>query len=107
MGEVILQDVPFGGEETEVKNPMIRYAFYYEDILLGFLHIRDGLYCYIPEAEGVKKVWDHVPLTREMLDGRDWGKPIPFFQERIENAQRFGIEKCIRYHTDLFVMRML
>lgn len=86
---------------------MIRYAFYYEDILLGFLQIQDGLYCYIPEAEGMKKAREHVPLTHEMLVGRDWGKPIPFFQERIENAQRFGQEKCIRYHTDLFVMKML
>ncbi len=75
--------------------------------MLGFLLIRDGLHRYIPEAEGVKKARELVPLTREMQAGRDWGKPIPFFQERIENARRFGMEKYIRYHTDLFTMRML
>ena len=42
-----------------------------------------------------------------MVDGYPWGKPIPFFKERIDNATRFGMEKCIRYHTDLFLMRMV
>lgn len=86
---------------------MIQYAVFYKDILLGHLYIRDGQHSYVPHDVHVQQVQREVPLPWEMIRGRDWGKPIPFFQERIENAARFGMETCIRYHTDLFLMRMV
>ena len=86
---------------------MIKYEFYFKDVLLGHLYIRDGQHRYVPVAENVQNVQHHVPLTREMICGREWGSPIPFFQERIENAKRFGMETCIRYHTDQFTMQMI
>ena len=86
---------------------MIQYEVFCEDILLGRLEIREGQHRYVPCAENVEQVQRRVPLPWEMVRGRDWGKPIPFFQERIENARRFGTEKRIRYHTDLFDMRMV
>ena len=86
---------------------MVVYEFYYKDILIGHLQIENGLHHYIPIAEAVQPLRERVPLLREMVEGYPWGKPIPFFKERIENATRFGMEKCIRYHTDLFLMRMI
>ena len=86
---------------------MVKYAFYDEDVLLGHLYIKDGQHCYEPVPEAVQALQKKVPLTREMVQGYPWGKPIPFFHERIENAKRFGKEKLIRYHTDLFAMRMV
>lgn len=86
---------------------MIKYEFYYQDVLLGYLEICDGQHRFLPVEEAVAKISREVPLIPEVQHGRDWGKPIPFFKERIENATRFGMEKCIRYHTDLFMMRMV
>lgn len=86
---------------------MVTYAFYYKDILLGHLEIWEGKHRYTPITENVRRVEREVPLIREVIQGYDWGKPIPFFQERIRNATRFGKEKCIRYHTDLYTMRMV
>lgn len=86
---------------------VVTYAFYYKDVLLGYLEIREGKHRYTPITENVRRVEREVPLIREVIRGYDWGTPIPFFQERIRNAARFGKEKCIRYHTDLFTMIMV
>ena len=86
---------------------MVVYEFYYKDILLGHLYIRDGQHCFVPIAENVDQAKQRYPLPWQVERGYEWGKPIPFFKERIENATRFGMEKCIRYHTDLFMMRMV
>lgn len=86
---------------------MVVYEFYYRDTLLGHLYIRDGQHRYVPIAEAVAQVKHTCPLDVVMIRGCEWRKPIPFFYERIENATRFGKEKLIRYHTDLFTMRMV
>lgn len=86
---------------------MVVYEFYYKKILLGHLYIRDGQHRYVPIAENVDQVKRECPLPMVTIRGCEWGRPIPFFQERIENATRFGMEKDIRYHTDLFRMRMV
>ena len=86
---------------------MIKYEFYWKNVLLGHLYIRDGQHRFAPIAEAVDQVRQGCPLPWEVERGYEWGKPIPFFKERIENATRFGMEKCIRYHTDLFTMLMV
>lgn len=86
---------------------MIKYEFYWKNVLLGHLYIRDGQHRFVPIAETVDQVRQRCPLPWEVVRGREWGKKIPFFQERIENATRFGKEKLIRYHTDEYVMRMV
>ena len=86
---------------------MVIYEVSYDDVLLGHLYIKDRQHHYVPIPEAAEDLRHKVPLIREMIHGYPWGKPIPFFQERIENATRFGKERLIRYHTDLFAMRMI
>lgn len=86
---------------------MIIYEFYCRDVLLGHLYIQNKQHRYIPIPENVGEMEKKYPLDRVMIHGYEWGKPIPFFQERIENATRFGKEKLIRYQTDEFLMRMI
>lgn len=86
---------------------MIKYEFYWKNVLLGHLYIRNKQHCFVPIPENISKMEKKVPLPWEVVRGREWGKKIPFFQERIENATRFGKEKLIRYHTDEYVMRMV
>lgn len=86
---------------------MTEYEVYQKDVLIGILQIENGLYRYLPVFEAVQALQDKVPLTSEMIRGYPWGKPIPFFKERIENAARFGEKACIRYHTDAFVIRLV
>ena len=87
---------------------MVVYEIYYKDILLGHLYIRDGQHRYIPIVETIEvAVRCRAFLFREVIQDYQWGKPIPFFQQRIENAKRFGMEKNIYRHTDNYVMRMV
>lgn len=86
---------------------MITYEVYCRDILLGILSIREGQHRFDPVPENVRKLENVVPLLVEIARGRDWGKPIPFFYTRIENAKRFGTEALIRSHTDDFIMRRI
>ena len=60
-------------------------------------------YKYTPNEEAVKSIKDEVSLIHEMLEGSEWRDPIPFFKERIDNAQRFSSD-VISYHTDFFKM---
>ena len=86
---------------------MIRYAIYCKEIQIGILEIQNGLYRYTPDFENVEKVKYEIHLIHEMLQKSDWRKPIPFFEERIYNASRFGTEDNIKYHTDPFRMIMI
>ncbi len=83
---------------------MISYKIFYEDILIGFLDIKEGLYKYTPEFDGILKIKSKVSLIPEMLVKSDWQTPIPFFQNRIKNATKFSNQNDITTHTDLFRM---
>lgn len=86
---------------------MTKYEVSYRDTLLGHLYIQNGQHCYIPIAQAVEEIRRKAPLPWEMVQGYPWGKPIPFFQERIESAKRFGMEAYICRQTDYFVMKMV
>ena len=86
---------------------MTEYEVYWKDIPLGVLQIKDGMHRFLPVLEAVQALQDKVPLPHEIARGYPWGKPIPFFEERIENAARFGEKAYIRSHTDAFIMRMI
>ena len=85
---------------------VVKYEIRYRDTLIGWLFIRNGLHRYVPDPEGVAQVRKIAPLSRVMTEGCEWGRPIPFFQERIVAATRFGRERFISMQTDYFVMRM-
>ena len=86
---------------------MVRYAIYCKEIQIGILEIQNGLYRYTPDFENVDKVKNEIHLIYDMLHKSDWQKPIPFFEERICNASRFGREDDIWYHTDCFRMKII
>ena len=82
----------------------MKYNVLYKDVEIGVLEINAvGQHKYTPNYEGVSQIKDEVSLIREMLVASDWRNPIPFFSERIENAQKFNL-RVIRYQTDFFKM---
>ena len=84
---------------------MKKYEIFYKEILIGMLEIRDdGKHKYTPNMKGVEIAKTQVSLIHEMLEASDWRDPIPFFQNRIDNAKRFSTENNISYHTDSFRM---
>lgn len=82
----------------------MKYQVLYKEVEIGVLEINAvGQHKYTPNHEGVRQIENEVSLIREMQVASDWRDPIPFFSERIENAQRFNL-RVISYQTDLFKM---
>lgn len=82
------------------------YETYYKDVFLGVLIADRELrkHKFIPDAEGVCAACGEVWLIPEISEGTpDFVSEIPFFQNRLMNMQRLGLEE-IRYHTDYFVI---
>ena len=80
------------------------YQVFYKDVEIGLLEVNEqGQHRYVVNSEAVNKIKDEVPLIPEMLNGTEWGEPIPFFKERLENGSRFDLT-VIQYHTDFFRM---
>lgn len=83
----------------------MKYEIYCKNTLIGVLEVRDdGQHKYTPDKKGVEVAMKEVSLSHEMLTESDWREPIPFFQNRIDNATRFSDGKIIGYHTDPFKM---
>ena len=83
---------------------IVKFLIYCKDIEIGLLEVNEkGQHKYTPNEEGVARVKDEIHLIHEMLKKSDWRNPIPFFEERIENASRFSLD-VISYHTDSFKM---
>lgn len=83
------------------------YEVYWKDTYIGKLTVDNavGKYSYEPDPEGVEKVKEETFLLVEMVKGTDgFVEPIPFFQERLYNMKRNGLDE-IRYHTDYFLIK--
>lgn len=82
----------------------MKFKVLYKEVEIGMLEINAvGQHKYTPNHEGVRQIENEVSLIREMLVASQWRDPIPFFSERIENAQKFNL-RVIGYQTDLFKM---
>lgn len=83
----------------------MKYTVFCEGTEIGVLEINDdGQHRYTPNSKGVEAVKDKVALIHEMQVKTEWGNPIPFFKNRLENAARFNREEEVYSHTDLFRM---
>ncbi len=84
---------------------MKKYTIFYNDIKIGLLEINENnQYKYTPDRDGVEKVKDSISIFYEMMVESDWGKPIPFFENRLKDAERFSQEDEIANQTDPFRM---
>lgn len=77
------------------------YNVFHGNVKIGRLEINEeGKHRYTPDENGVKSVADDVPLSHELLEASDWREPIPFFQVRLEDAERFGRTDKVTTHRD-------
>lgn len=82
---------------------MKKYKIFYKNVKIGVLQINDkGQYKYTPDQVGTEQVKDNISIFYEMLVESDWRDPIPFFENRIKDAERFDQEKNISNQTDSF-----
>ena len=87
---------------------MTTYAIYCYDIRIGTLQIDDeGRHRYTAERKGVEQLSGRMSLPYEMTHDQEWGEPIPFFKNSIEDAHRFGREDYITSFTNPFKMRLI
>lgn len=83
----------------------MKYIVFYKNTKIGVLEINDkNQHKYTPDKNGVQEVKDCISIFYEMLVESDWREPIPFFENRINDAKRFSQEKDIRNQTDPFRM---
>ena len=86
---------------------MEQYELFYRGFFIGVLTVENGTgkHHYEPIPEGVSKVQNMTSLTREMREGTDgYVTPIPFFENRLRNMKRFGLDE-INYQTDYFLLK--
>lgn len=87
---------------------MLKYVILCKNIKIGILEINDnGQHKYTPDTSGIDAIKNEVPLLNDLLHETDWRSPIPFFENRIEDAKRFSKEKDIQNHTDPFRMILI
>jgi len=87
---------------------MIRYRIDCHDITIAYLEIKDGMHRCIPVPEGLEHPdVQKVSIPYELKEGQDWGGPIPFLQNKINDAVRFGRENNIGSFTDPFRLVMI
>lgn len=83
------------------------YELKFKDTFLDILTVdtATGQYAFEPDFAGVDAVKEETFLIVEITKGtQGFVPPIPFFQNRIMNMKRAGLE-IIRYHTDYFVLQ--
>lgn len=86
---------------------MEQYEVFYRDILIGILTVdrSTGLHRYEPEEAGLSAVQGIILLDHDLRTGTPgFVRPIPFFQNRLKNMERFGLRE-INYQTDFFTIR--
>lgn len=79
---------------------VIKYNVYYKDVRIGRLYINEeGQYKYVTEAEGIEKIEkaEDIRIIADARNNRDWGAPIAFFDNRIENCKKFGETEKVKY----------
>ena len=78
---------------------IIHYQVYWKDNLIGDLFIQNHQYKYVPHDETIQQVRKFAFLLEETMTARDWGKPIRFYQQMLENCSRFE-GRSIGYHNN-------
>lgn len=83
-----------------------RYKVFFKDTLLGILEVdENNKHKFTTNEEGVNAAKEETVLIVEIVNGTDgFVDPIPFFENRLKNAERLGLDE-IRYHTDYFVIK--
>lgn len=87
---------------------MIMYQLFYREHFIGILEVNpENKYKFTPDKEGVNRAKEITSLTKEMMEGTDgFVDPIPFFQNRLMNMKRNGLDR-INYQTDFFLLKKI
>lgn len=88
---------------------MIKYKVYYKDQCIGRLYINeDDQYKYVADEKKIEEVEknQNVCIYADARNTRDWGEPIAFFDNRIENCKRFGMVDKVKYpNSDYYFIK--
>ena len=87
---------------------MVTYKVYYKKTSIGILCISDeGKHKYISNKENIEKIekTSDICIIPDAKKDRDWGEPIMFFENRITNCKRFGIEDIVKYPNSEYYLK--
>ena len=85
-----------------------KYRIDCKEIPVAILEMSEGKHKCTPILEGLlNPEVQQVSIPHEIESGQDWGEPIPFFANKINNAERFGREETIGSFTDPFRMVLI
>lgn len=86
---------------------MIKYDICFKKLTIGKLFINEqGQYKYVVNADAVAEAEKEDTIFAVVKNNRDWGDPIPFFNERIGNCKKFGQEDKVAYpNSDYYFIK--
>jgi len=88
---------------------MLKYTVYYKSQSIGRLYINDqGQYKYVADEKSIEEVEkkENICIYADARRSRDWGEAIAFFDNRIANCKRFGMEDTVKYpNSDYYFVK--
>ena len=88
---------------------MVKYNVFYREYHIGNLYINeDNQYKYVVDEKNIEEAEnkENVCIVADVRKTRDWGEPIAFFDNRIENCKRFGQVDMVKYpNSDYYFIK--
>ena len=106
----------FYRDETEIVETIenaldndraIQFHVCYDQYILGDLYIKGDQHKYVPREDAVCQAEEKAFLVDECCVYRNWGEPIVFFQQMIENCCRFPGRGWIGYQTGRYRLEIV
>lgn len=83
-----------------------KYVVKYKNKKIGELTVKEGVYVYIPDTEKIASLEKTGEKILNLLKEEKTEKTIPFFESRIRNCKRFGVDE-MGYHTDCYSLALI
>lgn len=85
----------------------IQFCVLWEDDIIGTLYIKGPQHKYVPDKDMIQELEKKAFILKELAEPQDWGRPIPFLQQMIDNCLRFPEGGWIGYQTSHFSLELL
>lgn len=82
-----------------------KYVVKYKNEKIGELTVKEDTYVYIPNMEKIASLEKMGERILNLLKEEITDETIPFFESRIRNCKRFGVDE-MGYHTDFYSLAL-
>jgi len=94
-------------EHAHDNDEPIWFSVLWKEDIIGTLYIKGNQHKYVPDKKAIQNLEGKAFIFTELTKPQDWGKPIPFLQQMIDNCIRFPEGGWIGYQTSHFSLELL